>query len=61
MIVVMINLTDNEKSIIEILRSLNPFEKVTIEADKAGKLNNFVVSRTRKAILTDTGIIYITA
>lgn len=53
------NLTDNEKTIIDILRSLQPFEEIIITADKAGKPNNFLIKRSRKAILTDTGIIYL--
>lgn len=52
-------LTDNEKSIIELLRTLLPFESITIGTDKAGKPNNFTVLRSRKAILTDTGMIYL--
>lgn len=52
-------LTDNEKTIVDILRSLQPFEEVTITADKMGKPNNFLIKRSRKAILTDAGIIYI--
>lgn len=52
-------LTDNEKSIIELLRTLNPFESITIGADKSGKINNFTVIRSRKAILTDDGLIYL--
>lgn len=52
-------LTDNEKTIVDILRSLQPFEEVTITADKMGKPNNFLIKRSRKAILTDAGIIYL--
>lgn len=51
-------LTSSEKELINLIRSLLPFEKVTIEADKSGKPNNFLLSRSRKGFLTDTGIIY---
>lgn len=55
----MTTLTDNEKTIVDILRSLQPFEEITVVADKAGKPNNFLIKRSRKAILTDQGIIYV--
>jgi len=51
-------LTTAEKEIIALLRSLMPFEKVLIEADKGGKPNTFVVSRSRKGVLVDGIIIY---
>lgn len=50
-------LTSNEKWIIETLRSLQPFESIQIVADKAGKVNNFIVIRSTKMILTDNQMI----
>lgn len=52
-------LTANEKAIIELLRTLLPFESITIGASKDGKPNNFTVLKSRKAVLTDTGLIYL--
>lgn len=52
-------LTQNEKYIIESLRSLKPFEEIKITADKQGKINNFLVLRTKKILLTDDKPIYI--
>ncbi len=51
-------LTDNEKLLIEIIRTLKPFENIVINADKGGKINNFLVVRSQKVLLTDQGIIY---
>jgi len=51
-------LTDNEKWIIEMLRTLKPFESVSLVADKSGKVNNFLVVRSTKVILTDLTPIY---
>lgn len=53
------NLTDNEKILIDIIRSLLPFEEIIIIADKTGKPNNFLLKKSRKALITDTGIIYV--
>ncbi len=53
-------LTTNEKIILDLIRNLRPFEAVTIGADKTGKPNNFTVGYTRKGIINDDGIIYIT-
>lgn len=51
-------LTDNEKWIIEMLRTLKPFESIQIVADKNGKVNNFLVIRSTKVLLTDLTPIY---
>lgn len=48
-------LTSNEKYIFEVLRTLNPFERVEILASKDGKVNNFIVIRSKKVLLTDDG------
>jgi len=52
-------LTDNEKYIIELLRSLKAFERIEITADKGGKINNFLVIRSSKVILTDQKPVYL--
>jgi len=44
-------LTENEKIIIEILRELKPFEKIEITKDQSGKANYFIVHRSQKIIL----------
>lgn len=51
-------MTDNERWILETLRTLKPFETIQITADKGGKINNFLVIRSSKVLLTDTGMIY---
>jgi hypothetical protein len=53
------NLTDNERWIIETLRSLKPFETIQITADKQGKINHFLVIRSSKIILTEERPIYV--
>lgn len=50
------NLTKNEQYILDTVRSLKPFEKIEITADKNGKIDSFIVIRTRKVILTDNNI-----
>lgn len=52
-------LTDNEKWIIEMLRTLKPFEQIQIVADKNGKINNFIVIRSSKILLTDLTPVYV--
>lgn len=44
-------LTDNEQKIIHVLRSLKPFEKVEISADKKGEADKFIVHRSYMEIL----------
>ena len=46
-------ISENEAYIIETLRSLKPFEEVRITADKQGRVNNYLVVRSCKVILTD--------
>lgn len=52
-------LTSNERYIIEALRTLNPFERITIEADKQGKLNNYLIARSTQVMLTDDVPIFV--
>lgn len=44
-------MTENEQKIIEILRSLKPFERVEIQADQTGKPDYYIVHRSFKEIL----------
>lgn len=46
-------LTSQEKYLIELLRELKPFEKVEITKDKEGKPNCFLVKREQKILLTE--------
>jgi hypothetical protein len=43
-----ITLTDNEVKLIMALRSLHPYEKITVNADKNGKPDNYLVERSYK-------------
>jgi hypothetical protein len=43
-------LTDNEVKLVTVLRSLRPFEKIIISADKNGKVDNYVCERSYKEI-----------
>lgn len=44
-------LTENEKRVIEAMRSLRPYETVQVMADENGRPNVFVVTRTSKVLL----------
>lgn len=48
--------SQNEMFIIKELRSLKPFERLEIVADKQGKVNNYLVHRSSKVILTDQAV-----
>jgi len=52
-------ISTNERLIIQILRTLKPFERVEIVADKEGKVNNYLITRSSKVMLTDTTIIHV--
>lgn len=43
-------LTNNEVKLVTALRSLRPFEKIIISADKNGAVDSYVVERTYKEI-----------
>jgi hypothetical protein len=45
-------LTENEKEIISIIRELKPFEVVEIKKDREGKPDYYLVKREQKIILT---------
>jgi len=47
-------LTSNEKEIINILRELKPFERVEVIKDQMGKLDHYLIHRSQKIILTKT-------
>lgn len=44
-------ITNNENKIIEIIRSLKPFERIEIQADQTGKPDYYIVHRSYKEIL----------
>lgn len=44
-------LTENETKIIEFLREARPFEKITIQKDANGKLDNYIINREQKVFL----------
>lgn len=46
-----VDLDASERRIIEEIRTLKPFERIEIVADKEGKPATFLVTRTSKAIL----------
>ncbi len=46
-----VNLTPSEKRVIEDLRTLKPFEKMEITADKDGKPDVYFTVRSTKVIL----------
>ncbi len=46
-----IELTPSEKIIITELRTLKPFERIEVTADKDGKPGVYLVTRTSRAIL----------
>lgn len=43
-------LTANEVKLIHALRSLHPFEKLTISADKSGQIDSYICERSYKEI-----------
>lgn len=45
-------LTYQERQLIEILRTLIPFEEVRIVKDRGGRAEDFFVTRTRKVVIT---------
>jgi hypothetical protein len=49
---IILPLTENEIKLIAVIRSLHPFEKVIINADKEGKPDNFLVERSYKVMLS---------
>ena len=48
-----IHISPNERYIIDIIRSLKPFERFEVVADKLGKVNNYLIIRSSKVLLTD--------
>lgn len=44
-------MTPNEQKIIEILRTLKPFERIEVIADQTGKSDYYIVHRSYKEIL----------
>lgn len=48
-----LTLTENEIFIIKLLRELNPFERIEIVKDANGKVDNFIVHKSQKIVLTN--------
>lgn len=46
-------LTENEKAIIFFLRECNPYEKVIVQKDAKGRIDNYIIQREQKIILTN--------
>lgn len=44
-------LTENEETIIKLLREANPFEKIEITKDQSGKADYYIISKSQKIIL----------
>lgn len=44
-------LTQNEKQIIQILRDAKPYEKIEITKDKDGKPDTYLMHRSQKLVL----------
>lgn len=51
------NISGGEQKLIELLRTLQPFERVEITADKMGKADTFLVHRSSKLIVSGYEII----
>ena len=51
------NLTENEKQIIEFLREAKPFENITIQKDASGKPDYYIIKREQKVHFTKLGVI----
>lgn len=47
------DISENEKKIISILRELKPYEKIEISKDKNGQPDYFLVKREQKVVLTN--------
>lgn len=45
------NITENEKLILEVLRELRPFETVTIQKDSNGQPDYYIIKREQKIFL----------
>jgi len=46
------NLTENEKSILDIIRDLKPFETIEIRKDHNGKVDSYILKREQKVHFT---------
>ena len=46
------NLTENEKAILEIIRELKPFETIEIRKDHNGVADSYIVKREQKVHFT---------
>ena len=46
------NVTKNEARLLAVIRSLHPFEKVVVSADKSGTIDSYVVERSYREVWT---------
>jgi hypothetical protein len=46
------NVTKNEARLLAVIRSLHPYEKVTVSADKSGIVDNYIVERSYREVWT---------
>lgn len=54
---VTLELSEQEKQIIEIVRTLAPFEEVRIVKDQSGRPDHFFVVRTQKVVISREKIV----
>ena len=52
------SISSNEAYVLEMLRSLKPFEQLILTADKQGKVGQFLLIRSSKVILSDKEPLY---
>lgn len=45
-------LSKNEQDIIQFLRDARPYEKITIQKDNKGQVDNYIITREQKVMLT---------
>ena len=45
-------LTSNEKEILEHIRDLKPYEKIEVQKDQQGKPDYYIISKSQKVILS---------
>ena len=50
-------ITPGERKLLEIIKSLKPFERVEVTADKDGKVDTFFVHRQSKVIISGFAIV----
>jgi hypothetical protein len=48
----MMEITENEKQIIQFIREAKPYEKIEIQKDKDGKPDYFIIKREQKVFFS---------